>query len=104
VPGAAGQDPGPVLEDDKLDDKERFEAYRDGGVRDWVRNTLRRMTNRAVAKLKGIGQKDTYTPEDGSGELNMGKDIEQLERSREEGGKRVQESNAGTTREGEEGV
>ena len=55
---------------------DRFEEYRDEGVRDWVRNTLRGMTdNWAVAKLKGIGTRDTYTPEDGSGELNMGRDI-----------------------------
>jgi hypothetical protein len=49
--------------DDKLDDKERFEAYRDGGVRDWVHNTLPRMTdNRAVAKLKGIGRRTRTRP------------------------------------------
>jgi superfamily II DNA/RNA helicase len=62
---------------------ERFEAYRDFGVRDWVRKTLRRMTdNRAVAKLRGIGQTDTYTPEDGSGELNMGQDMNSWKKSR----------------------
>ena len=55
---------------------ERFEAYRDGGVRDWVRKTLRGMTNNSsVSRLTGIGTRDTYTPEDGSGELNMGGDI-----------------------------
>ena len=59
-----------------VDDMQRFEAYRDGGVRDWVRNTLRAMTNRALLRLRGIGVRDTYTPEDGSGELNMGTDID----------------------------
>jgi SHAQKYF class myb-like DNA-binding protein len=42
----------------------------------WVRETLRRMTDGSAVKLRGIGQKDTYTPEDGSGELNMGQDID----------------------------
>jgi len=56
---------------------ERFEAYRGGGVRDWVHNTLRRMTdNRAASRLTGIGRTYTYTPGDGSGELNMGQDID----------------------------
>ena len=57
------------------DVEERFEAYRDRGVRNWVRNTLHGMTDRAAANLTGIGATDTYTPEDGSGELNMGLDI-----------------------------
>ena len=35
-------------------DVERFEAYRDHGVRDWVRNTLRGLTDRAAAGLTGI--------------------------------------------------
>ena len=54
---------------------ERFEAYLAFGVRDWVRETLPRMTDKAVAKLRGIGSTDTYTPENGSGELNMGQDL-----------------------------
>ena len=56
-------------------DQERFEAYLAFGVTYWVRETLRRMTDKAVANLRGIGSTDTYTPENGSGELNMGQDL-----------------------------
>jgi hypothetical protein len=42
-------------------------VYRDEGVRWWVENALRGVTNNtAVSKLTGIGSAFTHTPEDGS--------------------------------------
>ena len=45
-------------------------------MRDWVHNTLPRMNDGSASKLRGIGWTDTYSPENGSGELNMGRDID----------------------------
>jgi hypothetical protein len=59
----------------ELKPEERFAMYCAHGVRAWVRNTLRGMTNDgALARLTGIGQAHTYTPEGGS-TLNMGQDV-----------------------------